>query len=314
MFVRPWRRRGGLIASGALLLTVLLVGHRLVPNQVGHLGSLVETFLPWLGLAVPVLLLCAFARRSPGAMLSTLVPATVWMVMFGGMLIDPGAGAAAIGDLRVVQHNVSVENQDPAGTARVLAQAGPDLIALEELTTAALPICQAAFAPRLPYHAVFGTVGLWSRYPLSETRPVDIKPSGLADANWQRALRGTVHTPGGEIAAYVAHLPSIRLGPSGLDADRRDDSAHRLGTTFDTEPLRRVILLGDLNSTLDDRGLRPVTSRLIPARSGFDFTWPAAHPLARIDQVLCRGLHPVSTSALPATGSDHLPVIARLTW
>ncbi|MET9618978.1 endonuclease/exonuclease/phosphatase family protein [Kitasatospora indigofera] len=106
-----------------------------------------------------------------------------------------------------------------------------------------------------------------------------------------------MHAAEGETAVYVAHLPSIRCGVRGLSADRREDSARRLGDRPDS----RVILLGDLNSTLDDRGLRPLTSRLSAARSGFGFTWPPARPPARIDQVPCRGLHPVSTSALPAT-------------
>ncbi|OKI18596.1 endonuclease [Streptomyces sp. CB03911] len=298
----------------AVLLTFLLLGHRWLPNRAGHLGSLVETFLPWLGTAVPVLLLRALAGRSPRAMLPVLVPAMVWTTMFGGMPAGAGPGPATAGDLKVLQHNVSDENRDPAGTARALARAGPDLIALEELTAAALPAYQEAFAQRFPHRAVFGTVGLWSRYPLTGAGPVDIRPSGLADADWQRALRATVHAPDGEIAVYVAHLPSIRFGVRGLSADRRDDSARRLGSRLDGEPLRRVVLLGDLNSTLDDRGLRPVTSRLTAARAGFGFTWPAARPLARIDQVLCRGLRPLSTTVLPATGSDHLPVIAHLGW
>ncbi|WP_329500950.1 endonuclease/exonuclease/phosphatase family protein [Kitasatospora herbaricolor] len=217
-------RLAGPVVAAAALLTFLLLGHRMLPNRAGHLGSLVETFLPWLGAAVPVLLLCGLAGRSPRAVLLVLVlvPATVWTAMFGGMLVGAGGGPATAGDLKVLQHNVSDENRDPAGTARALARAGPDLIALEELTPAALP-------------------------------------------------------------AYA-------------------------------EPLRRVLLLGDLNSTLDDRGLRPVTSRLTAARTGFGFTWPAARPLARIDQVLSRGLRPLSATALPATGSDRLPLTARLGW
>ena len=38
-----------------------------------------------------------------------------------------------------------------------------------------------------------------------------------------------------------------------------------------------------------DRGLRPVTSRLAWARSGPALSWPAAAPVARIDQVMPRG-------------------------
>ncbi|MFD0591611.1 hypothetical protein ACFQZ4_02705 [Catellatospora coxensis] len=58
-------RRGPVLAALALLLGVLLLLHDLVPNRIGNLGSLVETFLPWLGLGIPVLLAGALWRRSP---------------------------------------------------------------------------------------------------------------------------------------------------------------------------------------------------------------------------------------------------------
>ena len=40
------------------------------------------------------------------------------------------------------------------------------------------------------------------------------------------------------------------------------ESAVRLGREVEAEPLDRVILAGDLNSTVDDRGLAPVVPRL----------------------------------------------------
>ena len=59
----PWTR-GRVLASLAVLVAGLLAFHSVVPNTVGNLGSLLETFLPWLGLAVPVLLGLALLRRS----------------------------------------------------------------------------------------------------------------------------------------------------------------------------------------------------------------------------------------------------------
>ncbi|GAA4880298.1 endonuclease/exonuclease/phosphatase family protein [Kitasatospora terrestris] len=290
-------------------VAVLLLGHRLVPNTPWHLGSLLEALLPWLGLAVPVLLLGALLRRSRRLAAAALLPALAWTFAFGGRLLPGGDGAY---DLTVVQHNVAAQNEDPRGTARALAATGADLVAVEELMDPATAVYEQELAAAYPYRARSGTVGLWSRHPLSEVRPVDLKPSGL-QVYWKRGLRVVAHTPDGEVAVYVAHLPSVRFGGlGGFTSERRDESAGKLAAVLDAEPLQRVILAGDFNSTLDDRGLAPVTSRLTAARSGFDFSWPAAFPVARIDQILCRGLTPVRTWTLPATGSDHLPVAARI--
>ncbi|MFE2549346.1 endonuclease/exonuclease/phosphatase family protein [Streptomyces sp. NPDC059355] len=307
-----WRGRGRVLTGLAVLVACLLVCHGAVPDGLpGRPGSLLETFLPWLGLAVPVLAALALLRRSAVAALAALLPAAAWLGLFGGHLL-PGEDRAP--DLLAVQHNVSDENPDPAGTARALAATRADLLALEELTPAAVPRYAAALAPQYPYHAVVGTVGLWSKHPLEDVRPVDIRPAGVGE-DWNRALRATVRTPRGEVAVYVAHLPSLRLSPAhGFGSARRDESAARLGAAIAAEPADPLILLGDLNGTVDDRGLEPVTSRMDPPSRDFAFSWPASLPLARIDQVLTRSATVTRIRSLPATGSDHLPVAAHLTW
>ncbi|MFF3687153.1 endonuclease/exonuclease/phosphatase family protein [Streptomyces sp. NPDC002187] len=301
-------RNGRVTAAAAVVVACLLALPSAVPNTPGRLGSLMETFLPWLGLVVPVLLAVAVLRRSRTALLALLLPAVAWLGQFGALLL-PAQGAAH--DLVVVQHNVSDTNTDPEATARALVRISPDLIALEEVTESARPRYREALAAHHPHHAVAGTVGLWSRFPLSDIRPLDIKPAGIGPG-WNRALRATARTPQGEIAVYVAHLPSVRLGVNGLDSAWRDESALLLGAAIAAEPLDRVILLGDLNSTVDDRGLRPVSSQMNPTGPGFAFSWPAAFPVARIDQVMTRSATVTSLFSLPATGSDHLPVAARV--
>ncbi|WP_199807526.1 endonuclease/exonuclease/phosphatase family protein [Streptomyces sp. NRRL F-5650] len=307
-----WARgRGGVLAGAAVVTALLLSFHGSVPNRVGGLGSLLESFLPWLGVVVAVLLVLALLRRSALALVALLLPAAAWTYLFGGLLLpapDPGAD-----DLVVVQHNVSDENADPAGTARSLARAEPDLVALEELVPPALEVYARTLAPDYPYRTVRGTVGLWSKYPLSGSRPLDIRPRGIED-EWERGLRTVAHTPHGEVAVYVAHLPSVRVRASGLASSRRDESAGLLGDALAAEQRRRVVLLGDLNGTVDDRALGPLTSRLNVAERGVGLSFPAAFPLARIDQVMVRAGTVGSLRTLPATGSDHLPVVARVTW
>ncbi|MFD1661249.1 endonuclease/exonuclease/phosphatase family protein [Streptomyces caeni] len=302
-------RRGKVPAALAVLLALVMLVHAQIPNTIGNLGSLTETFLPWLGVVlVPLLLVLALVRRSATALIAVLLPVAVWLNLFGGLFGDKtGSG----GDLTVATHNVNADNPDPSGTARDVAGSGADVLALEELKASAVPVYERALAPTYKYHSVQGTVGLWSKYPLSGVRAVDIK------LGWTRAMRATVTTPEGQIAVYVAHMPSVRVKlEAGFTARQRDTSADALGEAIADEKLERAILLGDLNGTMNDRALNAVTSQMRStqgaAGSGFGFSWPASFPMARIDQIMVRDVEPVSSWTLPRTGSDHLPVAARV--
>jgi vancomycin resistance protein VanJ len=300
-------RRGWVTAGLAVLTALLLACHALVPNRWGNLGSLLETFLPWLGLAVPVLLAVGLWRRSATALTSVLLPAIVWLNLFGGLLTDKGGGR---GDFTVLTHNVAAANSDTAGTLKLLNGSGAEIVALEEITPGAVATYTAGLAARYPYHAVRGTVGLWSTYPIGDVREVDIR------IGWTRAFRAEVTTPQGPLAVYVAHLPSVRVkSESGFTAGRRDHSAQALGDAIEAERLKKVILLGDLNGTMNDRSLAPITSQMRSAQGaagdGFGFSWPAGFPMARIDQILSKGkLTPTDSQVLPSDGSDHRAVTA----
>ncbi|MFJ1600715.1 endonuclease/exonuclease/phosphatase family protein [Streptomyces sp. NPDC088261] len=301
-------RRGIVLAVLAVLASLLMILHAQIPNRIGNLGSLTETFLPWLGLVIPVILVLALLRRSATALIALLLPAVVWVNLFGGLLADKSGGG---GDFTVATHNVNAENPDPAGTAREVAEAGADVLALEELTETDVPTYEKALAGTYKYHSVQGTVGLWSKYPMSGTRPVDIR------LGWVRAMRSTITTPEGQVGVIVAHLPSVRVKlHAGFTANQRDNSADALGVAISREPVGRVILLGDLNGTMNDRSLNAVTSQMRStqgaAGDGYGFSWPASFPMARIDQIMVKGIEPTASWTLPRTDSDHLPVAARV--
>ncbi|MEU7579961.1 endonuclease/exonuclease/phosphatase family protein [Streptomyces sp. NPDC041068] len=319
----PWKR-GLVLAALALLLGLFMLLHAQFTDR-GGIGSLVETTLPWFGLFVPVLLAGALWRRSASAVLALLLPVAVWLSLFGGLLIDKSHSG---GDLTVVSHNVDADNPDPVGTARDLAASGADVLALEEISSQAKPLYEKELAKAYPHHTVQGTVGLWSKLPLSDTRPVgtaqDVGPLGDAkpiDAKMadNRALRTTVATDQGPLAVYVAHLGSVRVVPGvGFATDDRNRGAQALTKAIAAERNKRVVLLGDLNGTMDDRAFTGITSHLRSAQEsagdGFGFSWPAEFPVVRIDQILVRGVDPASSWVLPATGSDHRPVAAGISW
>ncbi|MGW6459627.1 endonuclease/exonuclease/phosphatase family protein [Streptomyces sp. NPDC055078] len=302
-------RRGILIAFCAVLTALLMIFHAQLPNRIGNLGSLNETFLPWLAaLLVPVLLAAALWRRSATALIALLLPVLVWFNLFGGLLTDKSTGG---GDLTVATHNVNAGNPDPGGTAKEVASSGADVLALQELPHGKVGTYREALADTYPYHAVQGTVGLWSKYPMADTAPVGIR------LGWTRAMRSTVRTPQGEVAVYVAHMPSVRVKlRAGFTANQRDDSADALGDAISNEPVGKVVLLGDLNGTMNDRALTAVTAQMRStqgaAGDGFGFSWPASFPMARIDQIMVKGVEPTSSWTLPRTDSDHLPIAARI--
>jgi vancomycin resistance protein VanJ len=320
----PWER-GLALAALALLLGLLMLLHAEIPNRgAGNLGSLTETFLPWLGLFIPVLFAGALLRRSASAVAVLLLPAMVWLHLFGGMLSDKSRPG---GFLTVASENVNADNPDPVGTARDLAATGADVLALVELTPQATGTYESELAKAYPYHALLGTVGLWSKLPLSDTRPIDVMDYGpLADTrpagsemDGGRALRATVATDHGPLTVYVAHLGSVRVSPrAGFWTASRDIGVQALGKAIAADPGKRVVLLGDLNGTMGDRAFAVITAQLRSAQdvagSGFGFTWPASFPVLRIDQILVRGVQPDSSWVRPANGSDHRPVEARIGW
>ncbi|SCK17102.1 vancomycin resistance protein VanJ [Streptomyces sp. WMMB 714] len=303
-------RRGWVLALLAVLLGAALFWHSEIPNAIGNLGSLWETFLPWGGVLVPVLALMAVLRRSALALVALLLPAMVWLHLFAGQFTSKsGTG----GDLTVVTHNVNAGNPDPRRTARELAGSGADIVALEEVAGGQAKLYDKGLAGAYRYHKRVGTVGVWSKYPMRDTETVDIK------MGWPRAMRTTVDTPHGGVAVYAAHLPSVRLQfASGFTAGQRDDSAAALGSAIADDPVDKAVLLGDLNGTMNDRALAPVTSQMRStqgaAGDGPGFSWPASFPTTRIDQIMVKGLEPVSSWSLPATGSDHLPVAASVNF
>lgn len=320
----PWKR-GRILAVLALLLGLLLLLHAQVTDR-GGLGSLVDTFLPWFGLFVPVLLAGALWRRSATAVVAVLLPAVVWAGLFGGVLGDKAH--ANDSDLTVVSHNVRADNRDPAGTAHDLADSGADVLALEELTAQDRTTYEKELAEAYPHHTVQGTVGLWSKLPLSDVEPVDtamdVGPLGATKSAAEklpsnRALRATVTTDRGPVAVYVAHLGSVRVMPrGGFWTESRDRNAQALASAIAAEDNKRVVLLGDLNGSTDDRAFDGLTSQLRSAQEeagdGFGFSYPADFPVVRIDQILLRGVTADSSWVLPATGSDHRPVAAGVSW
>ncbi|WP_306337946.1 endonuclease/exonuclease/phosphatase family protein [Streptomyces sp. KL118A] len=299
------------IVLSALLLTALLAFPGVLPDTPGHVGSLVETALPWFGLGIPLLLAWAAVRRCLKGVVFALVPAITWAVLFGPALVSFGGPGPGRTDVQVLTLNVGGDRTDPPDVAREVLATGADVVALEKVPNRAMKTYERELHGAYPHHAAGDTLGLWSRYPLREVEKLDLGGA------WPHAVRAVARTPVGDTAVYAVRLPSVRVTfGQGFAVARRDASAARLRERIARDPTRRLVLLGDLNGTLRDRGLAPLTNGLRPADGraghGLGFTWPAAFPVVRLDHVLVRGFASTGTDVLPDLGSDHRPVLAGL--
>ncbi|PRY33013.1 endonuclease/exonuclease/phosphatase family protein [Pseudosporangium ferrugineum] len=300
MRTRSWRAGSAVIAGAAVVLAAALGLHALVP---GWLGTALDSGLPWLGLLLVPLLALSALRRSRRAFAVALVPVVVWTTMFGRVLL-PRSGADHH-DLRIATLNLGAANADAAATVRAVAGEEPDVLVLQELTTANRKVAERELRDGWEHRIVAGTVGLWSRLPLTGTAAVDI---GIG---WTRALRASVTTPDGPVRVYAAHLASARPGATA----ERDQTLAALAREVAADRSERLVVAGDLNTTTTDRRFRelaPLRDTQQEAGAGFGFTWPAELPVMRPDHILQRGMSTQRSWVVRVPGSDHRAALAEI--
>ncbi|MCS5718634.1 endonuclease/exonuclease/phosphatase family protein [Herbiconiux sp. CPCC 205763] len=305
---RP-RIRTGLAVFVCVLALALAAGtalHVLAPELFGF-SLVVESALPWFGLAIPVLFVLAFISRAKGAVIAALVPALVWSVMFVPAIVPLSWSApAASGDtLTIASQNVEADSGTAADSATALAASGAQVIALQEMDSDARDQVEAVLSDKYPYSYGIGTVGVWSTYPILNAQALDL---GLG---WQRAIAADLQTPTGLVSIYVIHAASARPGEH---ADR-DTMLANLADYIPRDENDRILMVGDFNAGSSDRNIAGLTGQLSEANQsggGFGFTWPAAMPITRPDHVLQRGMEVTSNSTLRAGASDHLAVLTTL--
>lgn len=294
--------RGIVVGLLALVVGAVLLWHDLLPNIAGS-ASMIETFLPWLGGLILLLGIASLLRLSLFGALCVAAAAAVWGSTFvPALLPSMHAGAPS---LTVASENIHAQNSAAGSIAKDLAARAPDVIALQELDATSRETVAAVLAPGYPHSSIVGTVGLWSKYPISNEQRLDL---GLG---WDRALRVDLATPGTPTRVYAVHLASVRPGAY----QSRDTMLAQLAQTVKADDATKLIVVGDFNTASTDRKFQPLLSTLTEAPDstlGFGFTWPAEFPVTRLDHALVRGLTNVTSDVLPDNGSDHRGIIVGL--
>ncbi len=301
---RP-HRRGNVVALLTIVTIAALAGHRWVPAA-GGMRLVWESLLPWTVALFVLAAVAAVLRRSARAGLWALVGLAVWSVMFVPMLVTHRPGANAVATLTVASQNVNAANADAGAAARALVATKADVVAVEELGTVSEGPSRSVLDAAYPHSTTASTVGVWSRYELTDVTRLDLGMS------WDRTLHATLQAPGGEVSLYVVHLPSVR---PGLEAARNRALA-ALAAAVRADTSQRVVVVGDFNAATFDQNMRPLLAEVDDSRrvagGGFGFSWPAQLPVTRPDHVLSKGFTVVSDVVLSQHGSDHRAIFATL--
>jgi endonuclease/exonuclease/phosphatase (EEP) superfamily protein YafD len=237
------------------------------------------------------------------AQVPTLVPATS----------PPLHGAS----LTVLTLNMKFGEADAAAVVALAASSNTDIVALEELTPAALPrLAQAGLDRDFPYSVVAPStaangVGLFSRRPLSRMTLSNVWPSGAVAAHVELG-NGL-----GPITVYVVHVPAPWPQRDGLWLQQLRTIPQTIADI--AGPL---VMAGDFNSTMEHAPFRTMLSASAMADAadvagaGWLPTYPsdsAVPPVIAIDHVLTRGASATAVHTVTVRGSDHRAVVATLT-
>jgi endonuclease/exonuclease/phosphatase family metal-dependent hydrolase len=229
--------------------------------------------------------------------------------------------------------NVGNGRAKPEDLVPALRRSGADLIAIQELSEGQAEALTEGLEAEYPFRAVFpgGFAGkaLLSRLPILHSEQLHLSP-GRPD------LRAGVAVNGGEVTVIVAHPLPPRLGRTGLRFDRQTwQQIITLAEMAVNNP--PAVLLGDFNMAdwwgeyayLSASGLKDAfraaggkRGHTLPKRVG---PWRRFNtvnrmlrrlpllPLIRVDYIWYTAPFDCQEAWIGEdTGSDHLPVLARL--
>ncbi len=274
---------------------------------------------PYLMLGVVIALVVFLAARHRAGLVSAAVVAALALSVQVPLYVGASAPSNASGALTVLQANVEFGKADPAALVAQVRSRDVDLLAVDELTVAAVDRLAAAGLDELLPHrwvrpALSGAdgTGIWSRYPLSDRT----QHPGFAMA----ALSARVDVPGERsLTVFAAHpIPPWPRQQTPIWADelaRLHGILDRLRADADA-----VVMAADFNATWDHAQFRALLGdgvrdaaeqagagilRTYPA----DRTWP---PLLSIDRILVAGAAATDVDVVELPGSDHRGVAARI--
>lgn len=263
--------------------------------------------------ALLVLFISAVRRSSVQAVWVAIVLAI--FTAAGAYILAPiaSSGPAARGPgISLISFNMYKANPDPAAVARWLLRERADVVVLLEVH----PRHHAALAPLrrfYPYVYDCSSQERCSTVIYSRTPAVAVRPWANGDADNRRALSAV--TADFRIGDTVVPVTAVHLSRPWPLGDQTKDMA-QLGQALAVFG-RRGVLVGDFNSAPWTFAMRRLSGAAqLRLASGGGGTWPATFPPALrlpLDQLYVGPCLAADSVRLgPRLGSDHLPLMARI--
>jgi vancomycin resistance protein VanJ len=324
--VEPSRLRRAIAACSWLyLLIVLAAWIMLYAGDLWWPATLLLFSPRWL-LAIPLFPLAIAAacwrRRSLPVVLVTLL-LVLGPVMGCQLPWRAAVSASPAGKhFRVLTCNMHGQPPRRAALEQLLAEADPDVVAIQELRRE--PFDYFA-ADQWHIHPRTGGHFLASRYPIRQAVHLgydSMKPPGSL-------MRYELETPAGLVVLFSLHLASPREGlsetahlPETGFVELEENSAMRWQQSeavarFVDEVKEPVLVMGDFNTPSESALFRRVwgayTDAFTAAGWGWGYTFRARRTAVRIDHILAGpGWHCERCWVGPYVGSPHHPVLADL--
>lgn len=307
-----------LLAAACTLLALAAQGGRF-SDRLDAITHVTPILL--LGAVLAVLIWLVAGRKGAATPVMAAVAAVSCLVLMAPELIRAQRQTFAAADehtIKVIQFNVWGRNRDAEATARWLAAQDADVIVLEEAFARSGGVARA-LKPNYPYASTCDDPYPCSTMILSKRRPV---AEGGLDGPERANLKGawaTYRSPEGPFTVVGVHF--TWPWPAGP----QQQQTLRLAKAMEPFAKDRLIVTGDFNSTPWSFSLKRQDALFgLERRTRAVFSWPAGVfsrlglalplPVLPIDHVYAgEGWRTVSAGRGPKLGSDHYPVVVRLT-
>ena len=311
--MRKWVERALLVLGwGAVVAAVVGIVLHVVDWRQKSMVLLASGAM-WLMLGAVVglvLMLLARGWRSSGAAVLVLAGAA-WLVVPSYI---PEARAAQGPELVVMQSNILFGKADPGAVVGAVRDNNVDVLTVEELTVDSIVgLRGAGLEERLPYFYLEpaqsggGGTGIYSRYPLRDTKKYD----GFIMSNISAIME---HPQRGPMPVFAFHPipPNIDFG--AWSAEMREVDEILAATSAP------AIVGADFNATHDHSAYRALLDGAFASAAdqtgdGVLLTYPSDRrwgPVIGIDHILVAGGVAEQIRTLTIPGSDHRAVLATI--